>query len=222
MCGRYTLYTHEDDLAALFEAKPLPLREHYNIAPTQEVPVVTERQDGSRELSYMRWGLIPHWVKDPADFKNTLFNARSESAAEKPSFRDAMKSGRCILPASGFYEWKGEGGSKQPYYIQRQDGQPMAFAGLYSAWTKGDKPLMSCTILTTDATGPIKALHHRVPVILEPDEWDRWMDPSEHDATAIEGLLDAPAEDVLKWHRVDKLVGNARVDLPELIQPVPE
>ena len=218
MCGRYTLYTHEDDLASLFEVKPLPLKERYNIAPTQEVPVVTERRGGSRELSYMRWGLIPHWVKDPADFKSTLFNARSESAAEKPSFRDAMKSMRCIVPASGFYEWKTEGAGKQPYYIQRQDGQPLAFAGLYSVWTKGSEPLVSCTILTTDSEGPLRELHHRVPVILEPHEWERWMDPDELEPRAVEDLLDAPDDDVLGWYAVDKQVGNARVDVPELIE----
>src|SRR5690606_16065982 len=152
--------------------------------------------------SYMRWGLIPHWVKDPTEFKVNLFNARSESAAEKPSFRDAMKASRCIVPADGFYEWKAEDGGKQPYYIRRQDGKPMAFAGLYSAWTKGSQPLMSCTIRTTDSHGPLTALHHRVPVILERDEWQRWLDPSERDTTAIEDLLDAPDEGVLGWYPV--------------------
>lgn len=218
MCGRYTLYTHEDDLASLFEVKPLPLTERYNIAPTTEVPVVRELPGGSREMSYMRWGLVPHWVKDPGEFKANLFNARSESAAEKPSFRDAMKKGRCIMPASGFYEWKTEGGGKQPYYIHRKDGQPLAFAGLYSAWTKGDRPLMSCTMLTTDSTGPMRELHHRVPVILEPHEWQRWLDPDELDPTAVEDLLDAPDDDLLTWHRVDRAVSNARIDEPRLIQ----
>ena len=220
MCGRYTLYSHEDDLASLFEVKPLPLTERYNIAPTQEVPVVTERPGGAREMSFMRWGLIPHWVKDPTEFKSTLFNARSESAAEKPSFRDAMKTSRCLIPADGFYEWRSEGGAKQPYFIKRQDGKPLAFAGLYSAWTKGSQPLMSCTILTTDSSGPMTELHHRVPVILEQDEWERWMDPGQVDPREVEDLLHAPADDVLAWHSVGKQVGNARIDVPELVQPV--
>lgn len=219
MCGRYTLYTHEDDLASLFEVKPLPLKERYNIAPTQEVPVVTARTGGAREMSFMRWGLIPHWVKDPTDFKSTLFNARSESAAEKPSFRDAMKSMRCLIPASGFYEWRTEDGNKQPYFIKRQDGQPMAFAGLYSVWTKGSEPLTSCTILTTDATGAMTELHHRVPVILEPDEWDRWLDKQQVDPHEVEDLLDAPHDDLLTWYAVDRRVGNARVDDAELLNP---
>lgn len=219
MCGRYTLYSHEDDLASLFEVKPLPLTERYNIAPTQEVPVVTERPGGSREISFMRWGLIPHWVKDPADFKVNLFNARSESAAEKPSFRDAMKTSRCIIPADGFYEWRTEGSAKQPYYIRRHDGKPMAFAGLYSAWTKGSQPLMSCTILTTDSQGPLTELHHRVPVILEQDEWDRWMDPTQVEPREVEDMLNAPSEGLLDWYAVGKQVGNARLDVPQLIEP---
>ena len=220
MCGRYTLYAHEDDLATLFEVETYPLTARYNIAPTQSVPVIRQRRDGQRVMEEMRWGLVPHWVKDPKAFKANLFNARSESAAEKPSFRDAMKTNRCIVPASGFYEWKVEGAGKQPYYIQRTDGQPMAFAGLYSVWTKGSEPLVSCTILTTESEGPMRELHHRVPVILEPGEWDRWMDPSEVEPRAVEDLLDPPEDDVLTWYRVDRLVGNARVDAPELIERV--
>lgn len=219
MCGRYTLYAHEDDLARLFEAETFPLTERYNIAPTQMVPVLIERGDGQRELTSMRWGLVPHWVKDAADFKLNLFNARSETAAEKPSFRDAMRSGRCLIPASGFYEWRTEDGNKQPYFIKRQDGQPMAFAGLYSVWTKGSEPLTSCTILTTDATGAMTELHHRVPVILEPDEWDCWLDKQQVDPHEVEDLLDAPDDGLLTWYAVDRRVGNARVDDAELLNP---
>lgn len=220
MCGRYTLYTQEDELATLFDAKPLPITERFNISPTQEVPVLTERAGGAHELSFMRWGLIPHWVKAPDEFRSTLFNARSETAADKPSFRDAMRKNRCIMPASGFYEWKAEGSAKQPYYIRRRDGQPMAFAGLYSAWTKGTPALMSSTILTTDATGPMTELHHRTPVILEPENWERWLDPDELDPTAVEDLLTAPAEDVLEWYPVDRRVGNSRAEGRELIAPL--
>ncbi len=222
MCGRYILSSSGDDLAKLFGVQPLPLTERYNIAPTQEVPVVTARLSGDRDMSFMRWGLVPHWVKDPAGLKAPLFNARSETAADKPSFRDAMRSSRCLIPADGFYEWKAEAGAKQPYFIKRRDGQPMAFAGLYSAWTKGSQPLMSCAILTTDAKGAMTELHSRVPVILEEDEWERWLDPGQVEPTEVEDLLDAPAEDALDWYRVGKQVGNARVDSPELIKPAPE
>lgn len=221
MCGRYILASSGDDLAALYGVEPLPLTERYNIAPTQDVPVVTARPGGARDMSFMRWGLIPHWVKDPNEFKSTLFNARSESAADKPSFRDAMRSGRCLIPADGFYEWKTEAGAKQPYFIKRDDDQPMAFAGLYSAWTKGSLPLMSCAILTTDATGHLTELHSRVPVILEKGEWERWLDPGQVEPTEVQDLLDAPDEGVLGWYRVGKQVGNARVDTPDLIKPAP-
>lgn len=217
MCGRYTLYAHEDDLARLFEAETFPLTERYNIAPTQMVPVLIERGDGQRELTSMRWGLVPHWVKDAADFKLNLFNARSETAAEKPSFRDAMRSGRCLIPASGFYEWRDDGDGKQPYYIYRHDGDVIAFAGLYSAWTKGEQPLLSCTILTTKANDDIAALHERMPVILEADEWQRWLDPFERASRAVEDLLDPAPEGLLDYYPVSTAVGNARNEGPQLV-----
>ncbi|HRN18997.1 MAG TPA: SOS response-associated peptidase [Trueperaceae bacterium] len=220
MCGRYTLYHHEDDLASLFEVEAFPLTERYNIAPTQLVPVVRGRDDGTREMISMRWGLVPHWVKDPAEFKANLFNARSESAAEKPSFRDAMRSGRCLLPASGFYEWKQEAGAKQPYFIHRKDGAPMALAGLYSHWGRGEGAMLTCTILTTDANDDVRQLHDRMPVILERGDWERWLDPGERDAHAVEDLL-GPADDgLLESWPVSKAVGNARVDGPELVARV--
>lgn len=217
MCGRYTLYAHEDDLATLFEVKPYPLTERYNIAPSQAVPVVFERGDGQRELTSMRWGLVPHWAKDASAFKLNLFNARSETAAEKPSFRDAMRSGRCLIPASGFYEWRDDGDGKQPYYVHRHDGNTMAFAGLYSAWTKGDQPLLSCTILTASANDDLAPLHDRMPVILETDAWQRWLDPFERDAQAVEDLLAPAADGLLDYYPVSKTVGNARSEGPQLV-----
>ncbi len=217
MCGRYTLYHHEDDLASLFEVATFPLEERYNIAPTQLVPVVRERQDGTRELDSMRWGLVPHWVKEPSEFKANLFNARSESAAEKPSFRDAMKNGRCLIPASGFYEWKAAGSGKQPYFIHRKEGAPLAFAGLYAYWGRGEGALLSCTILTTAANDDMRPLHDRMPVILEAAAWERWLDPGEHDPRAVEDLLTPAADGLLESWPVAKTVGNARVDSPELV-----
>lgn len=218
MCGRYTLYHHEDDLASLFEVETFPLAARYNIAPTQQVPVVVQREDGVREVGAMRWGLVPHWVKDPAAFQANLFNARSESAAEKPSFRDAMRSKRCLLPASGFYEWKSVGGSKQPFHIRRRDGRPLAFAGLWSAWRKNDAALLSCTILTTSANDDLRPLHDRMPVILEADEFASWLDPFERDAHAVEGLLDPAVDGLLEAYPVARAVGNARIDAPDLIE----
>ncbi len=218
MCGRYTLYTHEDDLATLFEVETYPLTPRYNIAPTQSVPVIRQRRDGRRVMEEMRWGLVPHWVKDPKAFKANLFNARSESAAEKPAFRDAMKTHRCLLPASGFYEWRAEEGGKQPYYVYRADGRPMAFAGLWAVNRAGEEPVASCTILTTDANEDMRPLHDRMPVILEPDEWVRWLDVDEVDPSAVEDLLDRAEEGVLRMHPVSRSVGSPRVDDPSLVQ----
>lgn len=220
MCGRYTLYAHEDDLATLFEVETYPLTARYNIAPTQSVPVIRQRRDGQRVMEEMRWGLVPHWVKDPKAFKANLFNARSESAAEKPSFRDAMKTHRCLVPASGFYEWRSEEGGKQPYFVYRADGQPLAFAGLWSVNAHGPEPLATCTILTTDANEEMRALHDRMPVILERDEWARWLDPEEVDPQRLEDLLDPADPGVLRMHPVSRSVGSPRVDDPSLVQAV--
>lgn len=219
MCGRYTLYSHEDDLAALFEVETYPLTPRYNIAPTQDVPVIRQRQAGEREMSAMRWGLVPHWVKEPASFKANLFNARSESAAEKPSFRDAMRSGRCILPASGFYEWQKTTGGKKPHHVVRVDGQPMAFAGLWAHNGRGGQALNSCTILTTAANEDVATLHDRMPVILEREAWARWLDAEEADPQRLEDLMVPALPGTLRMYPVGREVGNARVDKPELCQP---
>src|SRR5690606_28338346 len=181
MCGRYTLYTHEDDLASLFEVITYPLTERFNVAPTQTVPIIVQQASGERVMTPARWGLIPHWVADPKTFKANLFNARSESAAEKPSFRDAMKARRCIVPATGFYEWRKAGDSQQPYYIQRVDGRPLALAGLWAINTHGQENVISCTILTVDANHDMEVLHDRMPVILEQAAWARWEDQAERD-----------------------------------------
>lgn len=220
MCGRYTLYSHEDDLATLFEVETYPLTPRYNIAPTTSVPVVRQRPDGRRVMEEMRWGLVPHWVKDPKRFKANLFNARSESASEKPSFRDAMRSHRCLVPASGFYEWRSVEGEKQPYFIYRSDAEPIAFAGLWSVNRHGDAPMATCTILTTDANETMQRVHHRMPVVLESGEWALWLDPEETDPARVEQLLDPAAEGVLTMHPVDRAVGNPRFDGPTCVQSI--
>jgi len=220
VCGRYTLYGHEDDLASLFSVSTFPLGSRYNIAPTQDVPVIRERQDSGRELVVMRWGLVPHWA-DPNTFKSNLFNARSESAAEKPSFRDAMRSRRCILPASGFYEWQTrEAGPKQPIHFVRVDGEPLAFAGLWSTNSKGAAATVSCTMLTASANQDMAEVHDRMPVILEREAWDRWLDPYELEPQHLEDLLAPSAAQTLRSYTVTREVGNARVDKPELVRPL--
>jgi len=218
MCGRYTLYHHEEDLDALFGVAGLSTGERFNIAPTQDVPIVTQRPDGTREALTARWGLVPHWVKDLARFKTNLFNARSEGAADKPSFRDAMRRARCLVPASGFYEWATVDGSKRPYYISRRDGRPLAMAGLWSLWRRGDAPLLSCTILTTRPNEVVRPLHDRMPVILDAAEFERWLDPALDEPTAVAGLLDAYDDDALQAYPVSRAVGNPSVEGAQLIR----
>jgi putative SOS response-associated peptidase YedK len=219
VCGRYTLYHDEEDLTELFELDAFPWAPRYNIAPTQLVPIVRDRPKGAgRERLDARWGLVPAWVKDPRTFKALLFNARSETVGEKPAFRDAARRARCVAPASGFYEWRPEaGGGKQPYYVHRRDGAPMALAGLYAERSQGD-PRSSVTVLTTAPNAVMAELHDRMPVILEPAGVARWLDPTAADVDALADLLRPCPDDVLVAHPVDRAVGNARIDEPRLIQ----
>lgn len=221
MCGRYTLYHFEDDLDALFDVVGLNDGARYNIAPSQMVPIVRQRADGGREVLRARWGLVPHWVKDPSAFRANLINARSEGAAAKPSFRDAMRRGRCLLPASGFYEWKAAGGGKRPYYVRRRDGGALALAGLCAVWNRGAEPLLTCTILTTRPNAVVKTLHDRMPVILERSEFERWLDPRVEEPSAVEDLLDPYDAEALEAYPVARAVGNPSVDRPDLIEPAP-
>lgn len=219
MCGRYTLYHYERDLAALFEVEGLALEPRYNIAPSQPVPVVRQRPDGLREALTARWGLVPHWVKDRASFRPNLFNARAEGVADKPSFREAARRWRCLVPASGFYEWSSAQGVKRPYHIRRRDGRALAFAGLWSVWSGGEAPLLSCTILTTRPNAVVEGLHDRMPVILDPDEFEAWLDPAVQDFAALEPLLDPYDDGALESYAVSRAVGNPSAEGPALIEP---
>lgn len=213
MCGRYTLYHDEEDLTTLFELDTFEPVRRYNIAPTQVVPIV-RAADGTRERLDARWGLLPRWVKDPSTFKTLLFNARSETAAEKPSFRDAMRRNRCAVPASGFYEWAKRDGTKRPHHVVRRDGAPMILAGLYAV-----HPEVGATfaVLTTSPNARMQEIHDRMPVILEPGDLERWLDPRNDDTEALADLLQPIASEELELYEVGKGVGNARVDAPELV-----
>jgi putative SOS response-associated peptidase YedK len=217
MCGRYTLYHDEEDLTELFELEAFPWSPRYNIAPTQLVPIVRASEAGRERLD-ARWGLIPGWVKDPSTFKALLFNARSETVGEKPAFRDAARRARCIAPASGFFEWRSDAsGGKQPYYVHRRDGAPMALAGLYAERSHG-APSSSVTVLTTAPNAFMADLHDRMPVILEPADVARWLDPAVHDVGALADLLNPCPDGVLDGYPVDRAVGDARVDEPRLVR----
>jgi putative SOS response-associated peptidase YedK len=180
MCGRYSLTDPVEALRRLFGVTaPNSVFPRYNIAPSQVVPVLRRSADGAREVALLRWGLVPSWAKD-IDIGNRMINARSETAAEKPAFRAAMQRRRCLVPADGFYEWQGPQHGKQPYRIVIGEGDPFAMAGLWEEWQAptGDV-LETFAILTTEATASIAEIHHRMPVILSPDEYDTWLDATQ-------------------------------------------
>ena len=226
MCGRYTLTVPLPELVDIFDVAPpgfdyLP---RYNIAPTQEAPVVA-RDSGGRRMGLLRWGLIPSWARDPG-VGSRLINARSETVAQKPAFRQAFRTRRCLVPADGFFEWRKEGesaggkGSKQPFWIHRATREPFGLAGLWERWVppEGD-PLHTFTILTTEATEVIRDIHPRMPVILAPEAWDRWLDPQAREKELL-GLLGFYGEGDLQARPVSTLVNSPRNDQPACIEPL--
>jgi len=219
MCGRFTLQIPAELLAEIFglsEAPELPAR--YNIAPTQQVAVVRQHADGSNRLELLRWGLIPSWAKDPS-IGSKMINARSETIEEKPSFRAAFKSRRCLVLASGFYEWEVLAGKKVPRYLRLKEGGLMAFAGLWESWKAPDGGcLESCTILTTAANSLIEPLHIRMPVILRPRDFATWLDRNANTAE-LKGLLQPYPSDGMEGWTVSTLANSPKNDLPDLIVP---
>ncbi|HUO87450.1 MAG TPA: SOS response-associated peptidase [Thermoanaerobaculia bacterium] len=230
MCGRYTLSVPADVVAELFELATVPaLEPRYNIAPTQEAPVVrrVERSPATggegpyRRLDLLRWGLVPYWADSPA-IGNRLINARSETAAERPAFRDAFRRHRCLVVADGFYEWRREAGGKQPYWIHRPDGRAFAFAGLWSRWGRGEARFDSFTILTVEASPEIAPLHDRMPAILDPAAWDGWLDPRRSDPGDLQALLAGADGATLTLRRVARRVNTPHHDEPDCIEPLVE
>lgn len=219
MCGRFALTATPSEVEQLFEIAGLaPFPPRYNIAPTQPVAIVREFA-GVRQGALVRWGLVPGWVKDPASF-TLLINARSESAAEKPSFRTAMRHRRCLVPASGFYEWRRDGKVKQPYWIGPRDGGLVAFAGLWETWMgKDGSEIDTAAILTTGANASMAAIHDRMPVVIAREDFARWLDPLNEPRHVAE-LLRAPADDLFVARPVSARVNSARNDGPELQEEV--
>ncbi len=211
MCGRYTFTTKDFSKHYSVEQGTFEFAS-YNIAPTQNVPMIAVLE-GERTLTPARWGLIPGWTKDLSHLKLNLFNARSETAHEKASFKGPLRYKRALIPASGFYEWKREGTTKTPYYIQVDDSAPFAFAGLYELYKE---ELLSCTILTTSPNKLMSKLHDRMPVILSPDDYDRWLEPSLNRVEDVEDLL-RPYAGKLRAHPVSRAVNNVRNDEPKLV-----
>jgi putative SOS response-associated peptidase YedK len=220
MCGRYTITSVPEAYRALFgygERPNFPPR--YNIAPTQPIPIVRLEQ-GERHFALVRWGLIPSWVKDPNDFA-LLINARGESAAEKPAFRNAMKRRRCLIPADGFYEWQATGGRKQPYYIRAKSGAPLAFAGLWETWEgPNGEEVDSATIITTRANRLLADIHDRMPVIVPEDAFNLWLDCANVDATTAAALIAPAPEGLLETYPVSTAVNRTANDNASLLAPV--
>ena len=224
MCGRYVLKEPLDLLQRLFaysSSEIRQLRPRYNIAPSTKIPVVRCSVEGQRELVEMRWGLIPAWAKDPKTLP-PMNNARSESIASKPSFRSAYKSRRCVIPASGYYEWQKRGtGPKQPFYFHARDNQPLAFAGLWEKWSPPNaEAVTSAAIVTCAASAEFASIHDRMPVVLTtPAQRDRWLQNEPLDETdAAKILVPAPAG-VLEARPISVRVNSVRNDDPSLIEP---
>ena len=221
MCGRFTLTADQDSFEDRFSLTRFDMGwvPSFNIAPTQEVLTVTN-DGGENRPELMRWGLVPSWVKDPK-IGNRMINARSETLAEKPSFRTAFKRRRCLIPADGFYEWKREGKAKKPMLITANPGGLFAFAGLWETWKQPDDSwLLTCAIITTSANEFMKSIHDRMPVILPRESEASWLDPEEQDTAMLSELLLPYDSDRMEAYEVSTLVNSPRNNFPEVIEPV--
>jgi putative SOS response-associated peptidase YedK len=220
MCGRFAITLPADAMAQLFAARPdndLPQVPNYNVCPTNRIHVITS--DGeARRLTAMRWGLLPRWYKTLTDGP-LLINARAETIAEKPAFRDAVRHRRVLVVADGFYEWtKDAEGARDPWYIHPADAGPLVMAAVWQEWTSPEgEVLRSCALVTTAANRAMSALHHRMPVILAPEDWPLWLGEAGHGAAV---LMRAAPEEALAWHRVDRAVNSNRASGPQLTAPL--
>ncbi len=240
MCGRFAVTTDpallaekiqalDESTAATKSDSPAP---NYNVAPTTTVSTVVKRHtdpddESTRRVRLMRWGLVPVWAKTTEDGGPDtkgplLINARSDKVTTSPAFRTSVKDKRCLVPMDGWYEWRGQKGAKTPFYMYAGDGEPLFMAGLWSTWRPKDAPkdrppLLSCTIITTDAAGPLADIHDRMPLTISEKDWDRWLDP---DAPVDEGLLRGHGDlDRVQIREVSRLVNSVRNNGPELIEP---
>ncbi|MDX2257282.1 MAG: SOS response-associated peptidase [Hyphomicrobiaceae bacterium] len=222
MCSRYSLTSPHEAVRATFGASNIEaFPPRYNIAPTQPVVIVRNGTKGQRELTLVRWGLIPSWSKDPRKL-STMINARSETAAEKPSFRGAMRHRRCIVPADGFYEWTGKTGAKQPHLIHRADGAIMAFAGLWEHWIGADgSEIETMAILTTAANREMALIHDRMPVLLPAETHEDWLDCRSGRAEFAAGLCRPAPDGLLVIETVSRALNNPRNEGPEVQARVP-
>jgi len=220
MCGRYLITSAPEALRALFGYLDQPnFPPRYNVAPTQPVPIV-RMWEGERRFALVRWGFVPAWAKDPREF-SLLFNARGDTAAEKPAFRNAMVRRRCLFPADGFYEWQADGSRKRPFAVLPKEGKPIAFAGVWEAWVgPNGEEVETAAILTTDANATLRHIHSRMPAILPPEAFADWLDCAGVDARAATRLLVPAPDDLLVAYEVSTAVNRAANDSPDLLAPV--
>ncbi len=224
MCGRYSITSPPEAIQRVFKVPERPnLPPRYNVAPTQEVPAVRLGDDGGRHLVMLRWGLIPFWAKD-AGIASKLINARAESVASTPAFRAAFRRRRCLIVADGFYEWQKparKGARKQPYRITRHDGEPFAFAGLWERWTEPAtrQDVETCTVLTTDSNDLLAPIHGRMPVILDVENHDAWLDPSA-EPERLQALLRPYPDRQLTAFPISTRVNKVDNDDPGVIAPL--
>jgi putative SOS response-associated peptidase YedK len=226
MCGRFTQERPASELAEIFAAEPLvdDLGDRYNVAPTDEALVVVQRDD-RRAITAYRWGLVPHWATD-LKAGSRMFNARAETLTSSPAFRAAFQRRRCLVPVDSFYEWKREGSVRQPYRVVREDGRPLALAGLWAGWrdpsSDPESPVIvrTFTIVTSSPNDAVADLHDRMPVIVPDSAWERWLDPSPVDTGELQGLLQPTDDIALRIYAVSRAVNDVRRDGPELIEPL--
>ncbi len=222
MCGRFTLSTSPTVIADHFGLEAVPeLRARFNVAPGQDIATVSApTAERGPQLAPRRWGLVPSWAKDEK-IGNRLINARAETAAEKPSFRSALRRRRCLVPADGFYEWAGPKGAKQPHLIDLEGRALFAFAGLWERWKDpAGAALESCTLLTTAASENLSALHARMPVIVDPADYVLWLDPQVDDPRLVAPVIDRNLGSALRFHPVSKYVNDVRHDDPRCLEAV--
>jgi putative SOS response-associated peptidase YedK len=220
VCGRFAFFVPAAQIASQYDLGATPTVEaRYNIAPTQNILAIRQGSDGQREPAMLRWGLVPHWAKD-LSIGNRMINARGETVAAKPAFRQAFKRRRCIVPASGFYEWTQSRAGKWPHFISMQDGSAMSFAGLWEQWRgSDDEPVESCTIITTAATGRLADIHARMPVLLAASGFGDWLDPETPRETCL-ALLEPEGEASVEIRPVSRAVNSPRNDAAELVERV--
>ncbi len=221
MCGRYFLHATADRLTELFGEMPMPLLEpRYNIAPTQPIPIVREAAAGRREMVLVRWGLVPGWSKGP-DHRFSMINARVETVAQKPAYRNAFRYRRCLIPADGFYEWRPAAAGKQPHLLRARDGRPLALAGIWEHWQDANgNELESCAILVGEADSQVRPVHERMPLIVAPESFGRWLDTHSQTPQPLEALLAAQQPPELEIYPVGRAVNDPHNDTAGLLERV--